>query len=168
MGHILYQIFKILNIYYEYIFWIYIFFECKTVIPSIKIYIHKIENRITFKIRAGYYLEFLTTETMKLLGRTKSKITKNENGKNVPRLEITEVVLIHYSVVNNSYQQNSRVLYTFVSNKSLGQLLNISPEYFIFLQTFDSEFSHIDVWFTDQNSKPLEIEDKINITLDID
>ena len=78
--------------------------EKKTVIPSIKIYIHKIENRITFKIKAGYYLEFLTTETMKLLGRTKSKITKNENGKNVPRLEITEVVFIHYNVANNSYQ----------------------------------------------------------------
>ena len=62
---------------------------------------------------------------MKLLGRTKSKITKNENGKNVPRLEITEVVLIHYNVVNNSYQQNSRVLYTFVPSKLFDQLLNI-------------------------------------------
>ena len=102
---------------------------------------------------------------MKLLGSTKSKITKDENGENVPHLEITEVVLVHCNIVNNDYQQDSRVLYTFVPNKSFGQLLDISPKNFIFLKTFDSEFSYIEVWFTDQNSKPLEIEDKINITL---
>ena len=102
---------------------------------------------------------------MKLLVSTKSKITKNENGENSPYLEIIEVVLIHCNVVNNSYQQNSRVLYTFLPNKSFGQLLDISPESFIFLKTFDSEFLYIEVWFTDQNSNPLEIEDKINITL---
>ena len=90
---------------------------------------------------------------------------ENENGENVPHLEITEVVLIHCNIVNNDYQQDSRVLYTFVPNKSFGQLLDISPKNFIFLKTFDSEFSYIEVWFTDQNSKPLEIEDKINITL---
>ena len=102
---------------------------------------------------------------MKLLGSTKSKITKDKNGENVPHLEITEAVLIHCNIVNNDYQQDSRVLYTFVPNKSFGQLLDISPKNFIFLKTFDSEFSYIEVWFTDQNSKPLEIEDKINITL---
>ena len=74
-------------------------------------------------------------------------------------------MLIHCKVVNNSYQQKSRVLYTFLPNKSLGQLLDISPKNFIFLKTFDSEFSYIEVWFSDQNSNPLEIEDKINITL---
>ena len=98
---------------------------------------NKIGNRITFKIKAGYYLELLTPRTMKLIGSTKSKITKNENGENVPRLEITEVALIHCNVVNNSYQQNFRVLYTFVRNKSFGQLSNISPENFIFLETFN-------------------------------
>ena len=82
---------------------------------------------------------------MKLPGSTNSKIAKNENGENVLRLEITEVVLIHCNVVDNSYQQNSRVLYTFVPNKSFGELLNISPQNFIFLKPFDSEFSHIDV-----------------------
>ena len=102
---------------------------------------------------------------MKLLGSTKSKITKNENGENVPHLEITEIVLIHCNVVNNSYQQKPRVLYTFVPNKSFGQLLDISPENFIFLKTFDSEFSYIEVWFIDQNYNLLETEDKINITL---
>ena len=102
---------------------------------------------------------------MKLLGSTKSQITKVENAENVPYLEITEVVLIHCNVVNNSYQQNSRALYSFVPNKLFGQLLDISPEHFIFLKTFDSEFLYIEVWFTNQISNPLEIEDKINITL---
>ena len=102
---------------------------------------------------------------MKLLGSTKSKITKSENGVNVPHLEITEVVLIYCNIVNSDYQQDLRVLYTFVPNKLFGQLLNISPKNFIFLKTFNSEFSYIEVWFTDQNSKSLEIEDKIKITL---
>ena len=109
--------------------------------------------------------ELLTPDTMKLLGGTNTKITKNQNGENLLRLEITEVVLIHCNVVNNSYQQNSKVFYKFAPNKLFGQLLNISPENFLFLKTFDSELSHVDVWFADQNSKPLEIEDKINITL---
>ena len=120
-------------------------------------YVNKIENRITFKIKIGYYFELLTLETMKLFGSTKSKITKDENGKNLSHLEITEVVLIHSKIVNNSYKQNSGDLYTFVPNKSFVQLLDISPKNFIFLKTFDSEFWYIEVWFTDQNSKPVEI-----------
>ena len=104
---------------------------------------------------------------MKLLGSTKSKIAKNETGENVPNLEITEVVLVNCNIVKDDYQQNSRVLHTFISNKSFGQLLDISPKNFIFLRTFNSEFSYIEVWFTDQNSKPLEIEDKINMDLAI-
>ena len=136
-----------------------------TITPSLRIHVNKIESRITFKIKKGYYLELLTPKTMKLLGSTKSKITKNENGENVPYLEITEVLLVHCITFNNNHQQNSRVLYTFSPNKSFGQLLDISPECFIYLKTFDSEFSYIDVWFTNQNSKPLEMEDKINIIL---
>ena len=92
---------------------------------------------------------------MKLPGSTKSKITNNKNGENIPQLEINEVVFVHCNIVNNDYQQDSRVLYAFVPNKSFGQLLDISPENFIFLKTFDSQFSYIEVWFTDQNSKPL-------------
>ena len=72
--------------------------------PSIRIYVNKIENRITFKIKTGYYLELLTPETMKLLGSTENKITKDKNGENVPHLEITEVVLVHCNIVNNDYQ----------------------------------------------------------------
>ena len=118
-----------------------------------------------FKIKAGYYIELLTPQTKKLLGSTKSKITKYENGENVPHLEIAEVILVHCNTVSNVCQQDSRVLYKFVPNKSFGQLLDISSKNFIFLKTFNSEFSYIEVWFTDQNSKPLEIEDKMNITL---
>ena len=87
-----------------------------SIVPSIIIYINKIENRTTFKIKTEYYLELLTPETMQLLGINKSKIRKNENGENVPYLEITEVILLHCNIVNNSYQQNSTVSYTFVSN----------------------------------------------------
>ena len=75
-------------------------------------------------------------ETMKLLGSSKSKITKDKNGENVPHLEITEVLLVHCNIFNNEYQQDSRVLYTFVPDKSFGQLLDISPKNFIFLKTF--------------------------------
>ena len=96
---------------------------------------------------------------MKLLGSTKNKITKDKYGENLPHLQITDVTLVHCDIVNNNYQQDLRVLYTFAPNKSFGHLLDISPKSFIFLKTFDSEFSYIEVWFTDQNSKLLEIED---------
>ena len=122
--------------------------------PSVQIYANKIENRITFKIKDGYSLELLTSETMKLLGSTENKITKDKNGENVPHLEITEVVLVHCNIVNNDYQQDSRVLYTFVPNKPFGSLLEISPTNHIFLKSFGSEFNEIKVWFTDQNSQP--------------
>ena len=79
--------------------------------PSIRTYVNKIENRTTIKIKSAYYLELLTPETMKLLGSTESKITKEENVENVTHLEITEVVLFHLNIVNNDYQQDSRVLY---------------------------------------------------------
>ena len=128
-------------------------------------YGNKIENRVTFKIKNGYYLELLTPKTMKLLGSTESKITKYKNGENVPHLEIVELVLIHCNLVNNNYQKSSRILYTFVPNIEFGSLLEISPPNYIFLKTFNSEFQEIKVWFTDQHSRPLEVEDKINLTL---
>ena len=80
-------------------------------------------------------------------------------------LEITKIVLVHWNIVNNDYQQDSRVLYIFVPKKSFSQLSDISSKNVMFLKTFDSEFSYIEEWFTDQNPKPLEIENKINITL---
>ena len=122
-------------------------------------YINRIESRITFKIKNGYYLELLTPETMKLLGSTESKVTKDKN------FEVAELVLVHCNLVNNDYQQDSRILYTFVRRKSFGSLLETSPTNQVFLKTFNSEFQEVKIWFTDQTSKPLELEDKINITL---
>ena len=107
--------------------------------PSVQIYVNKTENKITFKIKNGYTLELLTPETMKLLGSTENEITKDRNGENVPHLEITEVVLVHCNIVNNDYQQDSRVLCTFVTNEPFGGLLEISPTNHIFLKTFNSE-----------------------------
>ena len=132
---------------------------------SIHIYVNKIKNRVTFKIKDAYSLELLTPETMKLLESTKNKITKNKNGENVPHLEITEVVLVHCNIVNNDYQKDSRVLYTLVPNKPFDSILEISPTNHIFLKTFNLEYDEIIVWFTDQNSQPLEIEDQINLTM---
>ena len=102
---------------------------------------------------------------MKLLGSTKSKITKDKNGENVPHLEVTEEVLDHCDIVNNDYQQDSRVLYTFAPNKPFGSLLEISSTNHIFLKTLNSEYNEIKVWLTDQNRQPLEIEDRINLTM---
>ena len=95
----------------------------------------------------------------------KLKITREKNGENVPHFEITEVVLVHHNIVNNDYQQHSRVLYTFALNKSFGSLLEISPKNHIFLKTFNSKFQAFKVWLTDQNIQPLEIQDIINLTL---
>ena len=102
---------------------------------------------------------------MKLLGSTKNKTAKDKNCENVPHLEITEVLLVHCNIVNNDYQQDSRVLYTFVSNKLFGCLLEISPTNHIFLKTFNSEYDKIKVWFSYQNRQPIEIEDRINLTM---
>ena len=95
--------------------------------PSIRIYVNKIENRITFKIKSGYYLELLIPETMKLLGSTENKITKDKNGENVPHLEAVEFILVHCNLVNKNYQQHSMILYTFVPNKPFGSMLEILP-----------------------------------------
>ena len=102
---------------------------------------------------------------MKLLKSTKNKINKDENGENVHHLDITEVVLIHCNIVSNDYQQDSRVLSAVAPNKSFGQLFDIYPKTFTFLKNFDIGFSYIEVSFTNQNSKPLEKEVKIKITL---
>ena len=98
-----------------------------------------------FKIKTGYYLELLTPETIKLFGSNKSKIIKDKNRENVSNLEITEVVLVHCNTVKDDYQHDSRVLYTFIPNKSFGQLLDISFKTFIFLKALNSEFQYIEV-----------------------
>ena len=127
MDHIQYQIFKIISS-------ILLRNSESVDNPSIKIYVNKFENRVTFKIKNGYYLELLTPETMKLLGSSESKITKDKNGENVLHLEIAELVLIICNLFNNSYQQNSRILYTFTPDKPFGSSLQISPPNHIFLK----------------------------------
>ena len=123
----------------------------------------KLKIELYFKIKNGYSLERLTPETMKLLGSIENKISKDKNSENVPHLEITKVFLVHCNIINNDY--DSRVLYTFAPNKSPGSLLEVSPTNHIFLKTFNSEYDESIVWFTDQNSQPLEIEDRINLTI---
>ena len=107
----------------------------------------------------------LSPETMKLLGSTKKDVDKDKNGEDVPKLESVEVVLVHCNLVNNSYQQASKVLFTFVPNKQFGQLITISPHLLTMLKTTNAEFQSIQLWFTDQNNRPLEIEDSVNIAL---
>ena len=131
----------------------------------ILIYPNTINNRIVFKIKTGYKLELLSKETMKLLGSTLSIIDADKKSENVPKLENVEVVLVHCNLVNNAYQQHSKVLFTFVPTKRYGQLISISPYSLVFLKTVNTEFSEIEVWFTDQNNNALEIEDNVNISL---
>ena len=102
---------------------------------------------------------------MKLLGHTKDKITKDKIGENILHLEITEGVLVHCNIANNDCQQDWKVLYTFVPNNPFDSLLEISPTNHIFWKIFNTEFNHVEVWFIVQNSQPLEIEHRINLTL---
>ena len=131
----------------------------------ILIYVNKIKNRIIFKIKTGYKLELLSEETMKLLGSTKKVGDADKNGETVPKLENVDLVLVHCNAVNNTYQQASKVLYTFAPNKSFGQLITVEPNSLIMLKTVNAVFSFIEIWFTDQDNRPLEIEDNVNISL---
>ena len=98
-------------------------------------YPNKIKNRIVFKVKTGYNLELLSPKTLKLLGRTKKDGDNDKYGENVPKLESVEVVFVHCNLVNNSYQQASKVLFTFLPNKQFGQLITISPHLLIMLKT---------------------------------
>ena len=102
---------------------------------------------------------------MELLGSSSNTIDNDKDGELVPKLEVVEVVLVHYNLVNNSYQQASKVLFTFVPNKQFGQLITITPHSPTMLKTTYAAFSFIEIWFTYQNNRPLEIEDNVNITL---
>ena len=102
---------------------------------------------------------------MKLFGSTKRAVDKYKDGENVPKLESVEVVLVHCNLVKNNYQHTSKVLYTFVPNKEFGLLINISSYSLTMMNSANTEFSFVEVWFTDQVSKALEIEDNVNLTL---
>ena len=126
---------------------------------------NKIKNRIFFKIKTGHKLELLSEETMQLLESSKKDVDHNTDGEILPKLETVEVALVHCNLVNNNYQQLSKLLFTFVPNKQFGQLITITPHSLTMLKTTNAEFPFIEIWFTDQNNRPLEIEDNVNITL---
>ena len=133
--------------------------------PPVQISANKTKNRIVFKIKTGYKLELLSLETMQLLGSSIKDIDQNKDGENVLTLESVEVVLVHGNIVNNNYQQASELLFTFFPIKEFGQLITITPHSLKMLKTTNAEISFIEVWFTDQNNRPLEIVDNVNITL---
>ena len=134
--------------------------------PLVQIYVNRIKNRIVFEIKIRYKLELLSPKTMKSLGSTKKDLDQDKDGENVPKLESVEIVLVHFDLVNNNYQQAFKVLFTFVPNKQFCQLINISPHSLTILNATNTEFSFIEVWFTDQN-KQLEIENHPNNRIDI-
>ena len=134
-------------------------------VSLVLIYVNEINNRIVFKIKSRYKLELLSKETMKLLGSSTDNIDGDKNSELVSKLESVDLVLVHCNLVNNSYQQASKVLFTFVPNKKYGQLITVSPETLIMLKTVNTEFSFIEIWFTDQDNRSLEIEDSVNISL---
>ena len=131
----------------------------------IQIFPNKIKNRIVFKIKTGCKLELLMPETMKLLGSTKKDTDKDEDGEFIPKLESLQAVLVHGNLVKNDYQHTSKVLFSFVTNKQFGQLINISSHFLTMMNTVNTEFSYAEVCFTDQASKALEIEDNVNLML---
>ena len=129
-----------------------------------QICIDKIKTRIAFKIKTGYKLELLSPETMRLLGSTKKDVSQDKDGEEVPKLESAEVVLVYCNLVNSNYQQAFKVLFTFVPNKEFGQLITIALHSLTMLNTTNTEFSSVESWFTDQNSKQFEIEHNVNMT----
>ena len=131
----------------------------------VKIYPNKIKNRIVFKMKTGYKLEFLTPETIRLLGSTKKYVDSDKNSENVPKLGSIKVALVQCNLVKNDYQRTSKVLFSFIPNKQSGQLINISPDSLTIINTVNTEFSFVEVWFIDQASKALEIEDNVNLIL---
>ena len=139
--------------------------ETLTENSPVQIYVNKIKNRIVFKIKMSYKLELLTPETMKLLVTTKKDVDKDKEGEKVPKLESVEVALVHCDLVKNEYQHTSKVLFTFVPNKQFRQLINILPHSLTMMNTVNTEFSSVEVCFTDQVSKALRIEDNVNLML---
>ena len=139
--------------------------ETLTENSPVQIYPNKIKTRIVFKIKADYKLELLSPETIKLLGSTKKDVDKDKHGENVPKWESVEVVLVHCNLVKNDYQHTSKVLFSFAPSKQFGRLINISPHSLTMMKTINTKFSFLEVWFTDQVSKALEIEDNVNLTL---
>ena len=102
---------------------------------------------------------------MRLLGRTKKYVDADKNGEIVPKIESVEVVLVHCNLVENDDQHTSKVLFSFAPSKQFGQLINISSHSLTLMNTVNTKISSVEVWFTDQATKALEIEDNVNLTV---
>ena len=100
---------------------------------------------------------------MRLLGSTKRDADHDK--EILPKLKSVEIVLVHCNLAKSDYQQTSKILFSFVPNKQFGQLINVSPHSLTMMNAVNTEFSYVEVWFTDQTSKALEIEVKVNLTL---
>ena len=109
--------------------------------PPVQIFINKIKNRLVFQIKTGYKLELLSPEATKLLESAKKDVDQDKDGENVPKLESIEVVLVHCNLVNNNYQQASKVLFTFVSDKQFGQSIPIAPHSLTMLKLLMQNFN---------------------------
>ena len=133
--------------------------------PPVQVYPIKIKNRIVFKIKTSCKLELLTPETMKLLQSEKKDVHKDKDREIVPNLESVEGVLLQCNLVKNDYLHASKVLFTFFLNKQFGQLINISQHSSTMMNVINTEFSFVEVWFTDQVSKALKIEHNVNLTV---
>ena len=130
----------------------------------ISIYANRILNRVTFRIKTGYKLDLLTNETMRLLGDGPI-IDTTKNGENVPKLEIVRNVLVFCNLVENTYLQDSKLLFSFVPNSKFGNLLSITPQVLNYCDTVDSIFDCIEILFTDQNGRLLQIDDDITVSI---
>ena len=130
----------------------------------ILIYANRILNRVSFRIKTGYKLELLTNERMRLLGDGPI-VDATKNGENVPRLEIVRNVFVFCNFIQNAYLQDSKLLFYFVPNSRSGSLLSIIPQVLKYCDTDDSIFDYIEISFTDQNGRPLEIDDDITASI---
>ena len=127
-------------------------------------YAIRILNRVNFRIKTVYKLELLTNETMRLLGDGPINDT-TKNGENVPKLEILVNVSVFCNLVQNVYLQDSKLLFSFVPNSRFGSLLSVTPQVLKYCDSVDSIFYYIEILFTDQNGRPLQIDDDITVSM---
>ena len=128
------------------------------------IYANRILNRVSFTIKTGYKLELLTNETMRLVGNGPI-IDTTKNDENVPKLEIVRNVLVFCNLDQNVYLQDSKLLFSFVPNSRFGSLLSITPQVLKYCDTVDSIFDYIEISFTEQNGRPLQIDYDITVSI---
>ena len=134
--------------------------------PPVQIYPNKIKNRIVFKIKNRLQITNADSWNNGIVRKYKEDVDKDKDVENIQtKLEYVEILFVHCKLFKNDYHYTSKVLFTFVPSKQFGQFINISPHSLMMMSTVNTDFSSVKVWFTDQVSKALEIEDKVNLTL---